>query len=114
MNLEENIKKWVSLDNDIKELNHKIKLLRGEKEDYNKDILEYISDNNLEKATIKLRTGKLKFIDVNQSQPLTYKFICECLYNYFNEDEEKVLDIVTYIKSQRQIKTTKEIKRFTN
>ena len=110
--LETNIKKWVSLDNDIKQLNTQIKSLRGEKDLYSNDILEYISNNNLENATIKLPNGKLKFVDVNTSQPLTYKFICECLYEYLDQDDDKVLDIITYIKSHRQIKVTKEIKRY--
>ena len=112
MNLETNIKKWVSLDNDIKKLNAQLKLLRGEKDSYTNDILEYISTNNLENAIIKLPNGKLKFVDVNTSQPLTYKFICECLHEYLENDDDKVLEIITYIKSRRQIKVTKEIKRY--
>ena len=111
--LETNIKKWISLDNDISQLNKQLKLLRGEKDTYKSDILEYISSNNLENATIKLTNEKLKFVDVNTTQPLTYKFICECLYEYLDHDDDKVLDIITYIKSHRQIKVSKEIKRYT-
>ena len=111
MSLETNIKKWVSLDNDIKLLSQQIKEIRIEKNSYNSSILEYIEEKNLENATIKIGNGKLKFIDVNQQQPLTYKFICECLYNYFDNDEEKVIDIISYLKSHRNIKTSREIKR---
>ena len=111
MSLETNIKKWVSLDNDIKLLSQQIKELRIEKNSYNSSILEYIEEKNLENVTIKIGNGKLKFIDVNQQQPLTYKFICECLYNYFDNDEEKVIDIISYLKSHRNIKTFREIKR---
>ena len=85
--------------------------MRTKKNSFNIDILEYIQDNNLENATIKIGNGKLKFIDINQQQPLTYKFICECLYDYFDNDEEKVIDIISYLKSHRKIKTTREIKR---
>ena len=113
MSLEANIKKWVSLDNDIKELNAQIKTLRGEKDTYTSNILDYISSNNLESVTIKLPNGKLNFVDVNTSQALTYKFICECLYEYLDHDDKKALDIISYIKSHRQINTRKEIKRST-
>ena len=97
MSLETNIKKWVSLDNDIKLLSQQIKELRIEKNSYNSTILEYIEEKNLENATIKIGNGKLKFIDVNQQQPLTYKFICECLYNYFDNINDSIgHDIVFY------------------
>ena len=110
--LETNIKKWVGIDNEIKQLNLQLKALRGEKDTYTTDILEYISSNNLQEATIKLPNGKLRFVDVNTSQPLTYKFICECLYEYLEHDDDKVLEIITFIKAQRTTKVTKEIKRF--
>ena len=80
MSLEENIKKWIILDNDIKVLNDKIKQLRSEKYTYNENILKYISKNDLDNVTIKISDGKLKFVNVNYSQPLTYKFI----YYYIN------------------------------
>jgi len=112
MSLQDNIKQWITLDNDIKQLSAQIKALRGEKEGYNHEILEYIATNNLEHATIKLGNGKLKFIDSNSPQPLTYKFIAQCLYEYFDEDNERVLDIITFIKSHREIKITKEIRRY--
>jgi len=111
MSFENNIKLWVENDNKIKLLLQEIKLLRNEKNNYNNNIMNYIHDNNLENATIKIGNGKLNFIDSNQQQPLTYKFIIEGLYIYFNNDEDKVLDIINFLKSRRIIKSTKEIKR---
>ena len=61
MSLEENVKKWVLLDNNIKQLNDQIKSLKQEKSSHNNDILRYISSNNLDNATIKINNGKLKF-----------------------------------------------------
>ena len=104
MSLEENIRKWVFLDNNIKALNEKIKLLKKEKISYNEDILNYISTNELANATIKISDGKLRFVNTNYPQPLTYKFIYECLNKCF-QDEKKVLDIINFIKSEREIKT---------
>ena len=109
MSLETNIRTWVRLDTEIKQLNAQLKALRGEKEVCATDILEYVSCNNLEEATIKLPNGKIQFVDVNTSQPLTYKFICECLYDYHDQDDDKVLEIISFIKSHRTIKTTKQV-----
>jgi hypothetical protein len=111
MTLEENIKNWVILDNKIKQLNDEIKTLKGQKTSYNHDIIEYIYSNNLENATIKIRDGKLKFNNTNYPQPLTYKFLYECLNKFFKNDEQSS-GIIAFIKSEREIKTIKEIKRF--
>ena len=111
MSLEENIKKWVLLDNDIHNLSQKIKNLKNEKSTYNDQIIEYITQQNLHQATIKISDGKLKFIDTNQSQALSYKFIYECLESYLNNEKE-ALNIMKFIKNKRNIKTTTEIKRF--
>ena len=112
MSFQDNIKKWIETNNNIKDSLQKIKHLRIEKEQYNENILEYILENNLENATFKIGDGKLRVVEVNTSQPLTYKFICECLCEYFNEDEQLVKEIMIFIKNKRNIKTHKELKTF--
>ena len=112
MPLEENLKHWVQLDNNIKDLNISIKKLRLEKDTYNNSILEHISENNLENVIVKIGNGTLKFVDVKHHQPLTYKFISETLSEYFEEDDEAVMEIICYLKSKRQHKLVKEIKRY--
>ena len=112
MSLEENIKHWVQLDNDIKQLSANIKNLRLEKETYNNSILEYISENNLDNAVVKICDETLKFVDVQQYQPLTYKFICEALCDYFENNDETIMEIICHLKAKRKQKTIKEIKRY--
>jgi len=112
MALAENVKKWVRLDNEIKNLTSEIRLLRLQKDEYNTNILDYISENSLDNAIINLGDGRLKFIDVNHTKPLTYKFVCECLCDYFKDDDETVMEIICHIKSKRNIKTTREIRRY--
>ena len=54
------------------------------------------------------------FIQLNPSNCwyLTYKFISETLSEYFEEDDEAVMEIICYLKSKRQHKLVKEIKRY--
>ena len=112
MSLEENIKHWIKLDNDIKQLTISIKELRSEKSTYNNSILEHISKNNLDNAIVKIGNGTLKFVNVQYPQPLTYKFISKALYEYFEEDDEAVMELIYYLKSKREHKIVKEIKRY--
>lgn len=107
------LKNWVSIDNKVKNLTDQIKLLRKEKNTLNNEIIEYANRNSLTNAKIQITDGQLKFQNINQSAPLTFKFIQECL-NDIIEDKNKVSEIITYIKEQRDIKTYVDIKRYYN
>ena len=79
MSFEENIKKWVLIDNQIKSFNEKNKQLRDDKNAIEEFILSYAESNKLTNATINITGGKLRFVNTKQSQPLTMKYVEECL-----------------------------------
>ena len=111
MSLEENIKQWVRLDDQLKMVNEKAKDIREQKNNLGENILIYVEKNNLENATAKITGGKLKFIESKQTAPLTLKFIEECLNKTIN-DPLKVKEILAHMKEQREIKYIKDIKRY--
>ena len=51
-NFKDNIKSWVTIDNEIKDTLHELKILREQKNKLNEDIIEYIDDNNLSNDSI--------------------------------------------------------------
>jgi len=115
MTFEDSIRKWVQIDNTIKEKYLAIKQLKIEKDQYNENILEYMNENNLENATIKIGDGKIRLVETSVTPALTLKFICETLCEYFHEDddhEELVQEIITFIKEKRNVKINKELKRY--
>jgi hypothetical protein len=111
MTFEENIKNWVSIDNQLKILNHKTKHLRIDRNDLMDSIIEYVDTNSLSNATIKISDGKLRFANTKQTAPLTLKFIEQCLGECVG-NEEQVLQIMNYIKEKRDIKYLPDIKRY--
>jgi len=113
MTLEENIKNWVVLDNSIKELTNQLKSLREKRDNYNYQILSYVNKNNLTNATIKVSDGNLKFIDYKIVQPLTYKFLNDSMQKFF-KDKELTDKFIKFVKSEREIKISKDIKRTYN
>jgi len=113
MSFEGNIKKWVSLDNQLKSMNEKIKNIRDEKNSTEEGILEYIETNNLKNATINISDGKLRFTTTKQTPPLTLKYIEECLLKCIS-NEEQVKGVMKVIKDSREYKYTPDIKRYTN
>jgi hypothetical protein len=113
MSLEENIKKWVSIDNQLKTLNEKTKELREMKNNTEELILEYVETKKMSNATVNISDGKLRFVSTKQTAPLTLKYVEECLSNCI-KNEEQVTSIMNYIKESREIKYVPDIKRTYN
>ena len=67
MSFEETIKEWVSLDNEIKLYNEKIKSIRDKKNNITTRILKHVELNNLTNNQIKIANGKIKFIHFYQN-----------------------------------------------
>lgn len=110
---QQNIKQWVSLDTQLKTLNEKTKELRNKRNDLTDNIIEFVDNNNLSTATIKISDGKLKFAQNKQTAPITLGFLEGCL-NDIISDEEKVTQIMNYIKENREVKVIPDIKRYYN
>jgi alkyl sulfatase BDS1-like metallo-beta-lactamase superfamily hydrolase len=111
MSFEENIKKWVALDNQIKIANEKTKTWRDEKNTLEQGILSYVETNKLANATVTISDGKLRFVTAKQTAPLTLKHVeaglSKCIGN-----EKQVIQIMQFIKDSREVKYTADIKRY--
>ena len=88
MSFENNIKTWVKTDNEIKKLSDKIKELKGERVKIEEIIINHAENNNLSNATIQVNDGKLKFVNSKYTQPLTLKYINECLTNCIENEND--------------------------
>lgn len=110
----EDIKSWVENDNKINLLTQKIKDLRDEKTSLHNKIISYIQSNNLDKTTINITGGKIKLSEQVTSTPLTYKYLEEGLKKYFDNDNNKVEDIINYLKTNRKSSKNVFLKRIEN
>ena len=113
MSFEENIKKWVVLDNQLKTLNEKTKQLRDDKNNLEEGIMTYVETNKLSNATVNISDGKLRFVSSKQTAPLTLKYVEECLSKCIG-NESQVTQIMKVIKESREVKYTADIKRYGN
>lgn len=111
MSLEENIKKWVTLDNQLKISNEKTKQLRDEKNTLEKGIMSYVETNNLGNATVNISDGKLRFVTTKQTAPLTLTYIQDCLTKCIGNTAQ-VAQIMKTIKDTREVKYSTDIKRY--
>ena len=109
-NFHENIKKWVNLDNKHNTIKNEIKEIRCKKNNIKDTIYNYAEEHNLEHATIELSDGNLKLQQNKYSSPLTFKFLQTCLNDCIG-DEERVRQLIKYIKEKREVSVTYDIKR---
>ena len=113
MSFENQISQWVSIDNQLKNLNEKTKDLREKRNTLTENITKYASNNNLSNETVKISDGRLKFANTKVPEPLTFKYLEKTLGEVI-KNESQVRLIMTHLKEKRNIKTVSEIKRFSN
>jgi hypothetical protein len=113
MSFENEIKQWVQLDNQLKELNERTKVLREKRNTLEKNITTYAASNNLSNSTVQISDGRLKFTNTKVPEPLTFKYLEKTLGEVI-KNENQVKLIMEHIKQKREIKLVPEIKRFSN
>lgn len=113
MNFENQIQQWVSLDNQLKQLNEKTKELREKRNTLEEKITSYTSSNNLSNAVVEISDGKLKFVNTKVQEPLTFKYLEKTLSDVI-KNENQVKLIMEHIRQKRSTKIVPEIKRFSN
>ena len=112
MSFEENVKKWVALDNQLKTVNERVRQMRDEKNTLEEGIMTYVETNKLTNATVNISDGKLRFVTSKQTAPLTLKHVEECLSKCIS-NQDQVEKIMKIIKESREVKYTADIKRYT-
>jgi len=111
--LETKIKRWVELDNRIKESTDIFKDIRTEKSVIHDEIIELVEEKQLGKVTVNISDGKLKFVSSKHTAPLTLTYIEKCLTELITNGKQ-VEQIMTYIKKNRETKISTDIKRVYN
>ena len=105
-----NIKQWIEYDNKIYQLNKSLKEIRNTRTQIGQEITKHIEVHNLIKTKFNLGDGYIKYSRTNYSNPLTFKFIFECLKQFFN-DEELAGNVCKFIKENRTKTENVSLKR---
>jgi hypothetical protein len=113
MIFENQIKQWIQLDNQLKELNERTKDLREKRNNIEKNITSYAIDNNISNSTFEINDTRLKLTNTRIPEPLTFKYLEKSLSEII-KNENQVKLIIEHVKQKREIKIVPEIKRFSN
>lgn len=98
--LVENIRKWVKIDNEIKEL----KKLQNERKNTQKELstllMETMKQNDIDMFNMK--QGTLHYKQNKIKKPITKKMLQDVLLKYYNNDLAKATDIHEFILDNRE------------
>ena len=102
--------RWVTIDTQLKMINEKTKLLREEKYKLSLGICDQLKQTGNQHRKISIHDGDLKVYEKKDYSPLTFSFLEEHLGKIMN-DPSQVEYVINYLKQQREIKTTNDLKR---
>ena len=108
--LEEQVKSWVGMDNDIRDMSDRVKVLKDDRSSVQTGITEYIADRGMVNTVIRTSDSDIRFNLSRTSAPLTFKHLQMCLADLV-QNEEQVQRMIAYIKDKRPVKETMEMKR---
>ena len=113
MSFENQIQQWVTIDNQLKNLNDQVKELREKRNNLEENITKYASNHNLSNSTVKISDGKLRFANTRVPEPLTFKYLEKTLSEIIKNESQLKL-IMEHLKQKRDVKIIPEIKRLYN
>ena len=106
----EKVKKWVVMDSQLKLVNEKTKQLREMKSQLNHQICDFMNNNKLAQNKITISDGELRLHEKKEYSTVTFGYIQRCLADLIKDDTQ-VEFIIQYLKDNREITTSSDIKR---
>ena len=79
----DNVKEWITLDDDIKTLNIALKERKKKKQELTPKVLNFMNDHKVH--DIKTTDGQLKFSKSMTSKPLNKKYLINRLGDFFKD-----------------------------
>ena len=98
----ENVKEWIGIDDEIKELSNKIKELKAKKlKQLEPKITIFMRQYNI--SDLNTEGGKLRCNERNTKKPLSKNLIKESLSEFFKQDVTKVDTVMEHMVSKQEI-----------
>lgn len=108
IDFKENVKEWITLDDDIKTLNIALKERKEKKKELTPKVLDFM--NEYEVHDVKTTDGQLKFSKSVTAKPLNKKYLVSRLGDFF-KDYNKGEKAVDFIYENRDKEEKLKLKR---
>jgi hypothetical protein len=110
--LVENIKEWVNLDNEIRELKKQEKIRKKRQCELSKSLMDIMKSNEIDEFDIN--QGKIVYKKKNVKKPITKKNLLEILSKYYDGDLTSASKLKTFIMDNREERMVETISRTVN
>jgi len=104
------VKHWVSLDNQLRIFNERIREAREAKSILTQQIYQYTEDNNFTNPSIEISDGELIVCDKREYSSLSFSYIDKCLTKLI-KDPAHVDRIIHALKENREQFVVPDIRR---
>ena len=105
------MKQWIQMDMKIAELFKSIREIREKKKAVEEQLVNYMASNELTNTSIKLLNQKVSYTQETSYSSLSFKFLDSVLLEYFKNDQDKVDEIILFIRDRRSKKMSTGLKR---
>jgi hypothetical protein len=95
----EMVRKWITIDDEIRQLKNAIKERTRQKKELDPNILKFMGEHSIDDLSTK--NGKLKYQVTNYAKPITRDRLASALNNYFN-DAERAVSVADYVMENRE------------
>lgn len=102
------VKEWFRIDEDITNLNSKVKELKTKKKGVSDILIQNMKQFDVKQFDTK--KGKIQFTEKMVKKSITKKYLKECLSTLIEDDNDRE-QILEYIYDKREIKIVDSIKR---
>jgi hypothetical protein len=107
--LVENIKEWMRIDDELKELQKAAKERRARKKEITDYLVHVMRENEID--CFESKEGNLLYSQTKTKASISKKYLLETLSNFYKDNPEMGHNVCDYILNNRQEKVKEVIKR---
>lgn len=107
------VRYWLHYSNMASSFFKQFGAVRKIRDDYEKQIITNLQQNNMEKATIQINNGRIHVVEKKEPNPLSLTRIEELLHGYYKQKggKDETLDVMTFIRANRGYTSNKSLKQ---
>jgi hypothetical protein len=96
----QNIREWIAVDNEIRELNKELRLRKTKQQQISKTLMQTMKENEIDEFDIT--GGKLLYNKKTLKKPLSKKNLLGILSKYYKDNETQAIEVNTFIMNNRE------------
>ena len=107
--LVQQIKGWMANDNEMRELQSRLKELKEKRKGFSDNLVEIMRKNEID--CFDVNDGKLIYTKTKVKAPLNKATLATSLMKYFKDDDEQAKELVQFLLESREEKIKESIRR---